>query len=43
MEKEFKLLELNEIEETDFDKFVCNSSLIETHFANLKFKHFDIT
>ncbi|CAD8112840.1 unnamed protein product [Paramecium primaurelia] len=43
MEKEFSLLDLNDIEETQFDKFVYNQSFIETHFENLKFQNYDIT
>ncbi|CAD8190675.1 unnamed protein product [Paramecium octaurelia] len=43
MELEFKLMELNDVEETEFDKFMLNRPLIEKHFEELNFKHFDIT
>lgn len=43
MEIEFKLFDLNDVEETDFDKFAWNKPQIEKHFEELNFKHFDIT
>lgn len=43
MEIEFKLLDLNDVEETDFEKFALNRPQIEKHFEELNFKHFDIT
>lgn len=42
MEVELKLLDLNDVEETDFEKFGMNRLNIEKHFEELNFKHFDI-
>ncbi|CAD8121989.1 unnamed protein product [Paramecium sonneborni] len=43
MEVEFKFLDLNDVEQSDFDKFAWNKPQIEKHFEELNFKHYDIT